>query len=375
MHNNPQYPNGPASEGNSYANPYPNPGAPVPPAYPGSAPEYPPSAPPPPPPAYPGSVPGYPSAPPPAYPGLPGGIGTAPPPRQKGGARALLIALGIILIVALVGGGAAFYFLTRPNPTISVTSKYVANTANTPAGATGTTFQVSGSQFSQNSAITFLLDGQPIAGAPATQSDAQGGIKATLPITDTWAVGNHTITARDASNYATKTGALVIIVNQGEAGTPGPKGSPTDSATFQLQVTIQSKDATTGEQQSQQQSTLAITGPDGKVCDPKNDTGQPITQTGSGISVTYVTTCSGTYKGGKISYIETLTRESFVLTSDNVTCTATNLPATFEQLAGAFTDASNASGTYQAANITYSCSNGQTTESDPATGTWTGTLA
>ncbi|HLW00033.1 MAG TPA: hypothetical protein VKT82_15295 [Ktedonobacterales bacterium] len=323
-----QYPGGPTNEGSSYGGAYPNAGWTAPPA-----------------------------------------------PRQKSSAKALLIVLGIILVLGLVGGGVAFYLLTRPNPLITVTSSYSADAANTPAGAIGTSFQVTGSQFSQNSAITFLLDGQPLADAPATQSDAHGGLKATLPVTDKWSVGNHTITARDASNYATRTGALVIIVNQGEAGTPGPKGAPTNSATFQLQVTVQSRDATTGAQQSPQQSTLAITGPDGKVCDPKNDTGQPITQTGSGIRVTYVTTCSGTYKGGTITYTETLVRESFLLTSDNVTCTATNVPVSIEQLEGSFTDAHTASGSYKADAVNFSCSNGQTTQADPATGTWTGTLA
>src|SRR5262249_19194758 len=150
MYNNPQYPSGPPGEGNNYGS-YPNAGGPLPPAYPGSTPE----------------DPGAP--PPPAYPMMPPQPGSAwtspPPPRQKSGAKVLLMVLGIILVLVLVGGGAAFYFLTRPNPTITVTSKYVANTANTPAGANGTTFQVTGSQFSQNSAITFLLDGQPIAGA------------------------------------------------------------------------------------------------------------------------------------------------------------------------------------------------------------------
>ncbi len=238
----------------------------------------------------------------------------------------------------------------------------------------GATFQVTGSQFSDNSAITFLLDGQPLAGAPATQSDGQGNVKATLTVTSAWSVGNHTLTARDASNYATKTGVPVAIVNQGADGTPGPNGSPTNSASFQLQVTVQATDTTTGEQEDPQTSTLAVTGPDGKVCDPKNDTGQPITETGSDISVTYVATCSGAYKGGQITYTETLTSESFTLTDENVTCKATNVPVAIEQLTGNFTSANAASGSFKSDTVQYSCSDGETTQGDPETGTWTGTL-
>ncbi len=366
-----QYPNSQPGVGNNYGEGHPNAGVPVQPAYPSAAPGYSgdQSA------GYPGGQsPAYPAMPPqPGYPNPNGGPWASPPPQRKGTAKVLFIVLGIILVLGLAGGGAAFYFLTRPNPAITITSTYTAGASQTPAGATGTTFEITGSQFSNNSAITFLLDGQTLGGTPATQSDAHGNIKVALPVTGAWAVGNHTLTARDASSYLTKTGVSVVIVNQGEAGTLGPNGSPTNSASFQLQVQVQPQDATTGAQLDPQQSTLAVTGPDGKVCDPKNDTGKPITVTTSDILVTYVATCSGTYKGGKISYTETLTSETFVLSS-GISCAASNLPITSAQLEGSFTDAHTASGTYKSDELEFACSDGETTQSDPETGAWTGTL-
>src|SRR6185437_5489076 len=109
-----QYPSGPTNEGNNYDAAYANAGVPVPPAYPGSA-------------------PGYPGGQPPAYPGVPpqpAGWTSPPPPRQKSSAKPVLITLSIILVLALVGGGVAFYFLTRPNPLMSVTSTYVADASH-----------------------------------------------------------------------------------------------------------------------------------------------------------------------------------------------------------------------------------------------------
>jgi hypothetical protein len=256
----------------------------------------------------------------------------------------------VVLVLGLAGGRAAFYFLTRPNPVMTVKSQYAADAAKTPAGAIGTTFQISGSKFSDNSAITFLLDGQPVAGAPAIQSDASGNMQAKLPVTDKWAVGAHTLTARDASSYATKSGVPIIIVNQGEAGTHGPNGAPTDSASFQLQVTVQPQDASTGAQLASSQHSLTISGPNGKVCDPKGDTGQPATTPGttsSGVSyqLTYAFTCSGTYKGGKISHIEKATIFKVVY-SNGLTCTMTTLPFINQEYDGSFTDGSHASGTF-----------------------------
>jgi hypothetical protein len=376
-----QFPNVPTNEWNSAGGQYANPGAPVQPAYGGAPAGYPSS---PAQPAYPGyQQPGYPCAAP-AYPGTPAQPGSAyapASPQQKSGSRRklLLIVLGIIVVLGLASGGGAFYFLTRPDPTITLLSKYTADGTKTPAGANGTTFQISGSRFSNNSTITFLLDGKPIAGAPAIQSDAHGNVQANLPVTAAWTVGKHTLTARDASNYVTKAGVPIVIVNQGEAGTPGPNGAPTDSASFQLQVTVQLQDATTGAQESPVQDTLAITGPDGKVCDPKNDTGQPITDSGTtdsgvGYQATYVLTCNGTYKGGKISYTETVTSYKLVYAT-GLSCKVTNIPYTTQQLDGSFTDAHTASGTFKNDGARIACNDGSTFFSDPSTGTWTGTLS
>ncbi len=229
----PQDPGGPGSYPSAYPGSQPPVGYPgSAPAYPGSQPQggYPGSAP-----AYLGSQPqgGYPG-PAPAYLGSQpqGSFGAppiAPPPQpvqQKSGngLKIALIAL-VILVILGAGGGVAAYILTRPKPVITVTSDYKVR--STYAGAAGTVFHIMGQKFSGDSTITILLDGNQAPGTKTIQSDSDGNIKADVVVTPDWPTGNnHTLSARDASGYAPQTAATVAIVNQGEAGTPGPNGSP-----------------------------------------------------------------------------------------------------------------------------------------------------
>ncbi len=152
--------------------------------------------------------------------------------KAAGGSAVKTIILVVTTVVVVAAGGiaAAAYFLSRPQPLISITSKYTVG--NAPAGANGTILHISGQKFSSNSAITFLLDGRVAPGNQGTRSDANGTFSANVTITDAWSVGTHTLTARDASNYSTKNSVSVTIVQPGQANTPGPTPTPTPPAVF-----------------------------------------------------------------------------------------------------------------------------------------------
>src|SRR6266852_4579714 len=232
-------------------------------------------------PASPGVMPSYPQQP-----------FTPPPAQKKSGAGMRILIIAIVVVVILAGAGAGLvYFLTRPQPVINVTSNYKVGVV--PAGSTSTVFHVSGQKFSGNSAITFLLDGTPAPGGPSAHSDANGNVTADLTITNGWAVGSHTLTARDAGNYTTNTGIPVTIVPQGQAHTPGPNASPPDDMTFSLNVNIQAQDTKTGKQITPFLETLMIKGqPDpagGTICRQSLNSGQ---------SQTY----DSTFNSGAINY-------------------------------------------------------------------------
>lgn len=306
---------------------------------------------------------------------------TPPPAQQKTGnrLRVLFIVLAAILVLGASGGGIAAYFLTRPHPVISMLSDY--KVGSTPAGSTGTVLHVSGHQFSGTSAITFLLDGVPVSSNTSTNSDADGNVKVDLTVTDSWAVGNHILTAKDASNYDTRSGVSLLIVPQGQAHTPGPNGAPPDDASFTLNANLQIQDAVTGQQLGSATDTLTITGkPDpagGTVCQSVDD-GQPHTSTGStNNGVTYretiVWSCNGTYKGGKLSYTEMVTSDT-VAFSNGVSCVA-HTPYVYQHIEGSFSSHNTVSGTLSTDSITVDCNQGVGTQhSDARKGSWTGQM-
>jgi hypothetical protein len=303
---------------------------------------------------------------------------TPPTQQRSGGSKVALIVVAAVVLVAAVGGGIAYYLLSRPKPVITVTSDF--KVGSTLVGSTSTAFHVSGQKFSSNSSITFLLDSQPAPGASLVQSDSDGNVQATLTVTADWNLGSHTLTARDASDYATLAGILLQIVAQGDAGTPGPNGSPTDSATFSLAITVNPKDAITNKNLAPLTDNLSVNSPgnpnNAVVCDAQYDTGQPQTgsgDAGSGVTFqdTIIFTCTGTYKSGQLEYKEIVTswRRAF---SNGLTCTA-QTPFTFQDLKGAFTDATKISGAFSSDSITFNCDNGGATTTDPITGSFTGT--
>ena len=254
----------------------------------------------------------------------------------------------VVTIVVVAGSGiaAAAHFLSGRQPLISITSNY--KVGNTLAGASGTILHISGQQFSSNSAITFLLDGRPVApGNPGTQSDANGNFRADVTITNAWSVGTHILTVRDANNNSPKNSVSVTIVQPGQANTPGPNGAPPDDASFKVIAHIQG---------SQSTETEIVTGhPDplgGTVCQPE-DNGQPSITT----DFTYNTnipyretstfSCAGSYKGGKLALTETAKSDVVVLSLPDGTTATCKLssPQTDEQLSGSYTGNNTFSGT------------------------------
>ncbi len=146
--------------------------------------------------------------------------------------------------------------------------------------------------------------------------------------------------SKDASGYTTKVGVTVAIVLQGQAHTPGPNGAPPDDMSFTLNAHVQFQDAGTGKQLGSYSQTLTVTGKPnpsgGTVCQSVDDglSHTDIVNAGNGITFrdTYVLSCSGTYKGGKLSYIETTTSEK-VDYSNGVSCVA-HTPYVYEHLGG-----------------------------------------
>src|SRR6266566_1300508 len=303
---------------------------------------------------------------------------TPPAAQKKSGAGMRILIIAIVVVVILAGAGAGLvYFLTRPQPVINVTSNYKVGTV--PAGSTSTVFHVSGQKFSGNSAITFLLDGTPVPGGSSAQSDANGNVKADLTITNGWSVGSHTLTARDAGNYTTNTGIAVTIVPQGQAHTPGPNGAPPDDMSFTVQTSVQPQDAVNGKQQTPFSEMLQIKGdPNGGTVCRLADNGQPQVLTGSsGNGVTYretvVWTCSGSYKGGKLTYTETTTSDKIDF-SDGISCTI-HTPYVNQHLDGTFTNNNTVSGPYTSDGITADCTGGLGTQhGDASKGTWNGNV-
>ena len=300
--------------------------------------------------------------------------------KIAGGLATKWVIVIITAVVVVTGGSVAAgaYILTRPNPTIHLVSNY--HVGQTPAGSVGTTIHFTGDHFSGNSFISFFLDGQPAPGAPRPVSDKDGNVSADLSITSAWTVGKHTLTASDASNYSSKTGVVIQIVEQGEAHTLGPHGSPPDDTSFTVNFNTD---------QYTYIKTLVITGrPDpngGSVCTAE-DNGQPhryndgSDANGQSFSYDDVTSCIGTYKAGQITYTKTLVSEVAHL-NDGATCTLQGSHV-LEQVSGSYTDQGSFSGQITLSAIPpqdYSCTNSADTlqrgdGSNNISGTWTGTV-
>lgn len=325
-----------------------------------------------PPPPPPPGVPEY----PPLY-SIPSESGRQRPQLPR---RPLLIgAIVLAVVVVLAGVLVTFNQLGagQRHPQLRVSSVYHVGTL--PAGATGTSLQVSGEQFSSNSQVTFYLDGTPLTGVNA-KTDSNGLVRVNVSVTDAWKVGQHTLTAADANNNRVQQGVTVVIVPQGQAHTPGPNGAPPDDASFKVNFTV-----TNGSQTVN--GTFTITGhPDpagGTVCasyaNGMQDDGQPHTMSGvtsNGIRYqeTMVATCRGTYRSGKISYEEVVSQDKIVFETltGPVTCNAASHSITAE---GSFVDAHNLKGTVKSPSYAITCDDGNSSSVQAASSTLTGQLA
>jgi hypothetical protein len=269
-----------------------------------------------------------------------------------------------------------------PRPVITMQSHY--HQGDVPAGSASTTFHISGKWFSYQSPITFLLDGQPVPGSQGARSDAQGQVEADLTVSGDWRLGNHILTAKDAQGYTTQSGMPLVVVPQGEANTPGPNGAPADDASFMLVVTIQTQNPVSDET-TLMQETLVVSGhadPAGGTVCQAHDNGQPYTLTGTVMDasgaptdVTYqetlTSTCSGSYKGGRLTYTETVTTDQYVL-SNGLICQAAT-PYTLQTLSGSFSAPTTSAGNWSTAGYTINCDLGLTFNQHPAQqGSWSG---
>jgi hypothetical protein len=289
-----------------------------------------------------------------------------------------------ILLVILVAGGLVAYLFLGLQPLLTVSSAY--HVGSTPAGAFGTSFQVSGQHFAANALVSFQLDGKALPGALA-HSDDQGNLRTTLVVTSAWPLGRHTLTAIDAANNRTRQGVVVQILPQGMAHTPGPNGAPPDDASFTLNVQAQGVDAD-GQPQTGQ-LVLVVTGhPDpagGSVCGIDShgfrDDGQAhsFTETDTSGQVykrNFVTRCQGSYHNGQLTYTRIFIQNQVMTTTmlGTVTCTAAT-PYNGLLIQGSFTSPQTASGIYSSPAIKVSCDDGNTIQVAAVHGTWTGQLA
>lgn len=288
---------------------------------------------------------------------------TPPVRRKKSGLRILLILLILLLISGGVGAGV--YITTRPQPVIHLSSDYKAG--NVYAGSTNTQFRLAGQKFSGNSTISILLDGSLAPGSTPIQSDSNGTINAPLSVTGDWPVGKHIITAKDSAGYLTKAGEQIMIVAPGEAHTPGPGGAPPNDASGQIDVSI----SVGGE------LILLVTNSQGKqtVCGSLDD-GKPHSKKGSSSGLTYtetiVSSCSGAYAGGKLTYTQTA-KSDVIQYSNGVRCSAKG-PYKAAQLDGTFSSPTEISGTIARDKVTINCDHSVgDIPVDAQTSSWSGT--
>jgi hypothetical protein len=291
------------------------------------------------------------------------------------------VIIAVVAAVVLGASGILASHLFPHQPTMSVGSAY--NAPGGPVGAAGTTLHVHGQGFAANSPITFQLDSASL-NTPQMQSDGNGNLTTDLAVTSAWSIGRHTLTAHDTNNAATK-GVEIEIVQPGQSNTPGPNGAPADDASFTIQLNIQGT-AFTNDPFLPNPYTLIVTRhPDpegGTVCASRDD-GTSTSGQGDNVSNngTYTQTatysCSGTYKGGKVSYSEILQTHTMTFSSGS-TCNLSS-PQPLLQITGSYTNEHNFSGSVTEFSIDsslYACTPaGSSGWNVGETGTWNGTVS
>ncbi len=255
------------------------------------------------------------------------------------------------------------------HPVIAVTSNY--QQGGFPVGAIATTFQVNGKQFSPSTSITIFLDGVPVPdNTKRIVSNSIGIFATSLAVTSAWKLGLHLLTAQDTNRNTTQTGIKIVIVTQGEAGTPGPNGSPTDDATFTVIASVHNP--------SNVGFSMILTVSNGIVCDNERDNGQQQTGTvnlDNAETDTYTATykCNGMYKMGRLSYTETTTSISFMVGDDS--CSGSP-PYVNLMLIGVFMSDNQFVGTSSSDSYNIDCGFFRRSYNiPPFSGTWTGTVS
>lgn len=116
---------------------------------------------------------------------------------------------------------------------------------------------------------------------------------------------------------------------------------------------------------------------DGKVCMKPSDNGKPATSSINGVTSTYVLTCDGTYKEGKLTYSKIVTSE--IIKYSSICDTYTNhTPYVILNMQGTFDSSTGVQGTLTSRLPVSDCNilTGSITVShDPTEGTWTGTIS
>jgi hypothetical protein len=302
-------------------------------------------------------------------------IPTGTPPKAPAWRKWVIIA--VVVVVILAGSGIlAVRLLTPPlMPTINVASNYHDN--GMPAGADGTTLQITGKQFVANSPLTFLLDSTAVKQDMQAESDASGNVTATLTVAPNWPLGQHKLTAHDANNNTTNTSTAISIVHPGEAHTPGPNGAPPNDATFKINMEFHMQDTSFTSKYE-----LDINYQGKPVCAPGDD-GSPQKSQGSttnGMAYTETSsyTCNGTYQAGVVVYDDTLNTDIYV-DANGGTCSLNRSQPSYIHIKGNYTTSQQFSGDITVNSIAgnqYTCTGDLTFNTTRgSSGTWTGTVS
>jgi hypothetical protein len=159
---------------------------------------------------------------------------------------------------------------------------------------------------------------------------------------------------------------------------PGPNGAPSDSASFTLAIVVEGGSV---RLLGNPENKILVTGRSGSAssmaCGP-HDNGQPFSYPSPNPAITYTTvsTCTGSYQNGKLTYTQMILRYSF--SGQGATCTVSVVSPWVVSFQGTFTSPTTISGTATATHGAepLSCagvaSNSFPVENDA--GPWSGTI-
>jgi hypothetical protein len=203
------------------------------------------------------------------------------------------------------------------------------------------------------------MPGVAQTGSTAFQGVAHGaghGLLATLPAKIIAGVLAVVVVAGGAAAALAATGTKLPIFGSSSGSQPSgahptsttgksspaasaPNGAPPDSATFTLNLTLP---GATVELPNNPEKMLLVMG--GKVCGP-HDTGQPFTYPDpvNSLTLTYISTCSGTYQNGTLTYTQMILQFSF--SGQGATCAWSIVSPWTITFQGAFTSPTSISGT------------------------------